>query len=941
MQADGKVLSYTDWTATLDWAGKLQATLGEGLPYAYFTAPNVGGGGQVMQLVTADALKNKGAAVQIWAIDPNTGQRINGAASGTGPVLLEISYSVADQVNGQAVTNTVDNFYGLYLPTGVRWALSGNSNGMLTADLTTALNYFSVAALPSLPSGQTAASFYPKAFSFFKQSAYAFVTGSSSSFTYEVGLDPVTKKAGEVTTTYVLSTAVKEGSTTAQPLQALFLNQALNLSADELASPALTSYTYASPRGTMTIWNGSVFHAVLQYDGSLPEVPPLPTAINTTGTAPQDAHPDAWLWSNYLLPLLRSVSTATQVDGSLTLSNIFPNSNNCFEGQSMYGVMQLVPILLEVANSSDTQLTARDKAQANNLAGQVYNQVKDRMSDWLSASDAQGLKLLYYQPSQTQETAKNAPPLGSPGWDSVMSILSGFLSSESLNDHNLIGGYFIKTAALIAQYDSTWGDSQTLVTTGRGTKTLLGAMGDVVNQIVQDVSNYNRSNPDFPFLRNFDVYQGHSWVDGAANNLVGNNQESSSESLNYASGLIMWGEATGNTALRDLGVYLYTTEVDTANTYYFNVKGTSAFPTQYTQYTDPKTGKTSTVRTLVTFLLGNGGAYQGFIGPNTTNVAGIQVLPLGGSSYYLGADPNFVSQTYDLAIQGGFAKGDVPLTPPTYLSVIYPYEALTNADAALDNYLNNLPRISQINGGDLQDHRDDRHPDGAHRPGLLLLVGRPAVPGPVPVDPRRGRLRRLRRRHQRDDARLHRLQPGQQYARLRRFPQHQRRRPVPGIAGRPQPRPALQSVRLPARTEERHDHHQDLGLEWHRSGDAAAHRRRRGARPSLVPRPALRLHGDQRQAGQPDRPGRPGLHRPGARAEPVISAGRRPHAQQQRPKRLHDHRHLQRPDQQDRYRDLHARRPDRSDAANHRGPDLGPADEQPFCRRRPKLHQPV
>src|SRR5262249_51257149 len=51
VQADGKVLSYTDWTVTLDWNGKLQATLGEGSPFVYFTAPNVGGDGQVIQLV--------------------------------------------------------------------------------------------------------------------------------------------------------------------------------------------------------------------------------------------------------------------------------------------------------------------------------------------------------------------------------------------------------------------------------------------------------------------------------------------------------------------------------------------------------------------------------------------------------------------------------------------------------------------------------------------------------------------------------------------------------------------------------------------------------------------------------------------------------------------------------------------------------------------------
>src|SRR5262249_18268575 len=413
-----------------------------GSPFVYFTAPNVGGDGQGIQLVTADPRKMMGGHVQVWAIDPTTGQRINGPATGTGAVLLAISYSVADKVNGKDGTNTVDNFYRLSLPTGVSWSLSGNSDGVLTAKLPTAGNYFSVAALPSLPVGGDPTKFYPTAFDFFKQSAYAFVTGSSSSFTYEPGLDPVTRKTGQLTTSYVLSSTVKEGSPTAQPLQGLYHHQALNLSPTEKTSPALTSYTYVSPRGTMQIWRGSVFHTVLQYHGSLPEVPPLPTTIKDTGTDPQDAHPDAWLWNNYLRPLLRSVSTATQSDGSLTLTQIFPNTNNYFEGQSMYGVMQLVPILLEISNSSDSQLTAQDKALAASLAGPVYNQVKDRMSAWPSASDDQALKLLYYQPKVLQEEGKSS--LGQ-GWQSLMSILPGFLSSESLNDHNLIGGYFLKT----------------------------------------------------------------------------------------------------------------------------------------------------------------------------------------------------------------------------------------------------------------------------------------------------------------------------------------------------------------------------------------------------------------------------------------------------------------------------------------------------------------
>ena len=71
-----------------------------------------------------------------------------------------------------------------------------------------------------------------------------------------------------------------------------------------------------------------------------------------------------------MLPLLTSVSTATQADGSLTLSQIFPDSNNYLEGQSMYEAHAIGADTWRIANSSDTMLTAQDM-QANNLAEQV------------------------------------------------------------------------------------------------------------------------------------------------------------------------------------------------------------------------------------------------------------------------------------------------------------------------------------------------------------------------------------------------------------------------------------------------------------------------------------------------------------------------------------------------------------------------------------------
>src|SRR5262249_49575463 len=150
-------------------------------------------------------------------------------------------------------------------------------------------------------------------------------------------------------------------------------------------------------------------------------------------------------------------------------------------------------ILLEVSHSSDPTLSANDKVQAANFAEQLYNRVNDRMGAWLSASDDLTLRTLYYQPPQT--TANGQLSLG---WQSLMSILSGFGSSEKLNDHQLIASYFLKVAAFLAQYNSTWGDTAQKTPDG---KTTAGRMGDIVNLILADVASYKRNpgNDPFPF----------------------------------------------------------------------------------------------------------------------------------------------------------------------------------------------------------------------------------------------------------------------------------------------------------------------------------------------------------------------------------------------------------------------------------------------------------
>ena len=55
----------------------------------------------------------------------------------------------------------------------------------------------------------------------------------------------------------------------------------------------------------------------------------------------------------------------------------------------------------------------------------------------------------------------------------------------------------------------------------------------MVDLIVKDIATSERGRDDFPFIRNFDPYEGHPWARGNSDFYGhGNDQESSSEAIN-------------------------------------------------------------------------------------------------------------------------------------------------------------------------------------------------------------------------------------------------------------------------------------------------------------------------------------------------------------------------------------------------------------------------
>ena len=226
--------------------------------------------------------------------------------------------------------------------------------------------------------------------------------------------------------------------------------------------------------------------------------------------------------------------------------------------------------------------------------------------------------------------------------------------SEVLNDHHFHYGYFIRAAAEIARLDPEWAAEKN--------------WGGMVQLLIRDIASPSHKDEMFPFLRCFDPYAGHSWAGGSANNPSGNNQESVSEAINAWTGIFLWGMATGNKDLRDLGAYLYTTEVAASDCYWFDVEK-QFFPKGYE-------------RSCAVLVFGGASAYATWFSGKPEHCHGIILVPIQSGSLYLGLHPNYVKRNLDaLVALAGSEKLDWMEVFSSYQALIDPEKALQWFDA--------------------------------------------------------------------------------------------------------------------------------------------------------------------------------------------------------------------------------------------------------------------
>jgi endoglucanase Acf2 len=200
-------------------------------------------------------------------------------------------------------------------------------------------------------------------------------------------------------------------------------------------------------------------------------------------------------------------------------------------------------------------------------------------------------------------------------WRALIGFAESYGSSQ-FTDNHFHYGYFTAAAAMLAMEDPEWA----------------AGYGEIAGLVADQYGNGDRSNPDFPYLRTFDIWAGHSYA-GGFSSPGGNNQESSSEAIQSWAGLYLLGVALGDQEMQATGAMGYVTERAAVREYWLDVTGT-VFDAAYDHAT---TG----------ILYDSGQAYATYFSGDPAWIYGIQWMPTGPWLNYLGWDREHATTLLD------------------------------------------------------------------------------------------------------------------------------------------------------------------------------------------------------------------------------------------------------------------------------------------------------
>ncbi len=229
--------------------------------------------------------------------------------------------------------------------------------------------------------------------------------------------------------------------------------------------------------------------------------------------------------------------------------------------------------------------------------------------------------------------------------------LEASFGSDELNDHHFHYGYILYAAAVVAKNDPA----------------LAEQYAPVADLLAADIAS-PQGTDSFPQYRNFDPYSGHAWASGSSPFADGNNQESSSESVNAWNALALWEQVRGNTDMYNQAVWMMSTEANSAKLYWTN-GDFSEFP--------------AFTHKIAALNWGGKRDYATWFSPEPGAMLGIQLIPMGSYSGYLAGDADRIKANLAEAAAGGYGA--------QFGEYMVQYLALADPAAAREQ-LANLPK---------------------------------------------------------------------------------------------------------------------------------------------------------------------------------------------------------------------------------------------------------
>lgn len=339
----------------------------------------------------------------------------------------------------------------------------------------------------------------------------------------------------------------------------------------------MTPLTYQTQRGEMKVSYGSQFEIHYPFYG-LPIA--LPLADETEQSSPRfnpeilDYHLTQWI-----------------TDRSHRLPKDRAGADTYWGGK-------------EILSLARTATLAQQRNHP--MAEPAIDMLREALTDWCTYTPGEDARYFARYPSP---------------WNGLVGFNPSY-GSETFSDAHFHHGYFTLSAALLIRMDPAWGK----------------AYGPVIKQIAQHYANPDRDSADFPFLRTFSPWVGHSYAGGSSNPNDGNNQESTSEAMMGWAGLFLLGAALEDPVLRDTGAMGLAVEAEAIREYwndYYAWKDPSHSPVFPDAY--------RAEHTIVGVRRDRDMGYFTWFSGEAIHIYGIQWLPTWTHLQYLGLDdPQFI-----------------------------------------------------------------------------------------------------------------------------------------------------------------------------------------------------------------------------------------------------------------------------------------------------------